>query len=38
MKGKSAGFLTKTDRGSPRKRTGKSPKKQLVCMKGDMCT
>ena len=34
MKGRSTGFLTETDRGSPTKKAGKSPKKQLVFMKG----
>ena len=37
MKGRSTGFLTETDRGSPTKKAGKSPKKQLVFMQGKMC-
>ena len=31
-------FSTETDRGSPTKKAGKAPKKQLVFMKGKMCT
>ena len=39
MKGKSQGFWTKNDRGPPTKKAGKSTrKKQLVFMKGHMCT
>ena len=38
MKGKSEGFLTKTDEVLPTKKAGKPPKKQLVFMKGNMCT
>ena len=38
MKGKSKVFLTKTDRGSPTKKPGKPSKKELVFMKGNLCT
>ena len=38
MKGKKHVFLTKTDRGSPTKKAGKPPKKQLAFMKGNLCT
>ena len=38
MKGKKSGFLTKTDKGSATKKAGKPPKKQLMFMKGNLCT
>ena len=38
MKVKKYKFLTETARGSPTKKAGKSPKKQLVFMKSKMCT
>ena len=31
-------FLSKTDRMPPLKKAGKPPKKQLVFMKGNLCT
>ena len=38
LKEKRMGFLTKIDRGYPRKKAGKSRETQLVFMKGNMCT
>ena len=35
MKGRSTGFLTETDRGSPTKKAGKSPKKPTCVYEGE---
>ena len=37
MKGRSTGFLTETDRGSPTKKAGKARKTPLWFMQGNLC-